>query len=226
MAALLLAPAASAETTTIGAAASGSLGSGAANFTVIQRATDPASPSFAVPQVPAGDGPWSVTSWGALGGGGDGSASLEIWRPTGTPGELQLISIGPQQVFPTGVLTTHLVNIPVHPGDHLGILSGPGTGFSPYYGSNPVGDEAIWPNGPTTPAVGQTIGAPSSNFYPNGGTSTDRANVQATLTSAPIVAAPAPTPTTPTKKKCKKKKKKHKRSAESAKKKCKKHKRK
>jgi hypothetical protein len=182
--------------------------------------TDPASPSFAVPQVPAGGGPWSVTSWGALGGAGNGSASLEIWRPTGTPMELQLIAIGPQQDFPTGVLTTHSVNIPVQPGDHLGVLSGSDSNFSPSYSSGKVGDEAIWPNGPTTPAVGQTIGAPSSNFYPNGGASDARANVQATVTSTPAGAAT----TTPTKKKCKKKK--HKRSAESAKKKCKKHKKK
>jgi hypothetical protein len=227
MAAFWLVPAASAETATIGAAATGSLGGGAANFTVVQRATDPASPSFAVPQVPAADGPWSVTSWGALGGAGNGSASLEIWRPTGTAGELRLIAIGPQQDFPAGALTTHSVSISVQPGDHLGILSGSGTGFSPSYLGNPPGDEAIWPNSPTAPAVGQTIGAPGSDFYPNGGASDARANVQATLTSTPAAAAaPTPTPTTPTtKKKCKKKK--HKRSAASAKKKkCKKHKKK
>ena len=122
--------------------------------------SDPASPSFVVPPVPAGGGPWSVTSWGALGGAGHGSAALEIWRPTGTPGQLRLIAIGPQQDFPTGVLTTHSVNIPVQPGDHLGILSGSDTDFSPSYSSGKVGDEAIWPNGPTVPAVGQTIGAP------------------------------------------------------------------
>ncbi len=218
--ALGLAPAASADTATIGAAASpGSIFGGAANFAVIQRMTDPASPSFAVPQVPAGGGAWSVTSWGALGGAGNGSASLEIWRPTGTPGELQLIAIGPQQDFPTAALTTHSVNIPVQPGDHLGVLSGSGTGFSPSYGNNPPGDEAIWPNMTPGPVVGQTIGAPSSNFYPNGGASDARANVQATVTSTPAVAAGGTTT------KCKKKK--HKRSAASAKKKkCKKHKKK
>jgi hypothetical protein len=224
IAVLGLAQAASADTASIGAAASpGTLFGGVSNFAVIQRASDPASPSFAVPQVPAGGGPWSVTSWGALGGAGDGSASLEIWRPTGTPGELRLIAIGPPQDFPTGVLTTHSVSIPVQAGDHLGVLSGPDSNFSPSYGGAKVGDEAIWPNGPTTPAVGQTIGAPSSDFYPNGGTSGDRANVQATVTSTPATAA-APTTTAGTAKKCKKK---HKRSASSAKKKkCKKHKKK
>ena len=228
IAALGLVPAASADTAAVGAAATSGLFAGAANFTVIQRASDPASPSFAVPQVPAGGGPWSVTSWGALGGAGNGSAALEIWRPTGTPGELRLIAIGPQQDFPMGDLTTHSVSIPVQPGDHLGVLSGSGTGFSPSYGGAKVGDEAIWPNGSTIPAVGQTIGAPSSDFFPNGGTSGDRANVQATVTSSPADAATTTTTTTtPTKKKCKKKKQKHKRSASSAKKKkCKKHKKK
>jgi hypothetical protein len=225
MAALWVAPATSADTTTIGAAAPspGVLFAGASNFAVIQETTDPASPSYTVPQVPAGGGPWSVTSWAALGGAGDGSAALEIWRPTSTPRELRLIAIGPQQPFPTGVLTSHSVSIPVLPGDHLGVLSGPDSDFAPSYSSGLTGDEAIWPIGPTTPAVGQTIGGPSSDFSPNGGALLARANVQATLTSTPAVAAPSPT--TPTnKKKCKKKK--HKRSAALAKKKCKKHKKK
>ena len=146
IAALAVAPAASADTATIGAAATpGTLFGGAPNFTVIQRMSDPASPSYAVPQVPAGGGSWSVTSWGALGGTGDGSASLEIWRPTGTPNQFRLITIGPQQPFPTGVLTTHSVNVPVMPGDRLGVLSGPDSDFGPSYCCAPPGDEAIWP---------------------------------------------------------------------------------
>ena len=217
--ALWVAPAASAETTTIGAAATpGSLFGGAANFTALQQTTDAASPSFVVPPVPAGGGPWSVTSWAALGGTGEGSASLEIWRPTGTSGEFRLIAIGPQQPFPTGVVTSQPVSIPVLPGDDLGILTGPDTDFSPTYSSGKVGDAAIWAN-TGTPAVGQTMGGPSSDFTPHGGVADARVNVQATLTSTPAVAVP------PAKTKCKKKKK-HKRAAESKKKKCKKHKKK
>jgi hypothetical protein len=218
IAALGVAPAASAETTTIGAAATpGSIFGGAANFTALQQTTDATSPSFAVPPVPAGGGPWSVTSWAALGGTGDGSASLEIWRPTGTSGEFRLIAIGPQQPFPTGVVTSHPVSIPVLPGDDLGILSGPDTDFSPTYSSGKVGDAAIWSNS-GTPAVGQTMGGPSSDFTPHGGAADARVNVQATLSSTPATA-------TLIKTKCKKKKK-HKRAAESKKKKCKKHKKK
>jgi hypothetical protein len=225
-AALWMAPAAPAETATIGAAASpGSIFGGAPNFAVIQTTTDPASPGYVVPPVPTGTGPWSATSWGALGGAGDGSASLEIWRPTGTSGEFQLIAIGPQQPFPTGVLTTHPVNIPVLPGDHLGVVSGSDSDFSPSYSSGKVGDVAIWPNGTTNPAVGQTVGTPSSDIPTHGGSADARANVEATLTATPTAATPTNTNTnTTTKTKCKKKK--HKRSAESAKKKCKKHKKK
>jgi hypothetical protein len=165
-----------------------------------------------VPQVPDGAGPWSVTSWGALGGAGDGSASLEIWRPTSTSGEFRLITIGPQEAFPAGVVTSHSVNIPVLPGDHLGLLTGPNGDFRPQYTSGLTGDVWIGPH--PSPAVGQTAGAPSSDFYPDYSGTDVRVNVEATLTSTPAPAAPV-------KKKCKKK---HKRSAQSAKKKCKKHK--
>jgi hypothetical protein len=225
--ALWLAPSASADTATIGAAApsTGALFGGAPDFAVIQKTADPTSPSFIVPPVPIGAGPWSVTSWGALGGFGDGSASLEIWRPTSTAGEFQLIVIGPRQPFPTAVLTNHPVNVPVLPGDHLGVLSGPGSGFSPSYSSGLIGDEAIWPNGtPPSPVVGQTVGASSSDFPTHGGALDARANVAAVLSSAPAGSTAAPTTTAAaTAKKCKKKK--HKRSAQSSKKKkCKKHK--
>src|SRR3954454_2621604 len=72
--ALWLVPSASADTATIGAAAPSTdvLFGGAQDFTALQQTTDPVSPSFVVPPVPAGGGPWSVTSWSALGGTGDG----------------------------------------------------------------------------------------------------------------------------------------------------------
>jgi hypothetical protein len=223
VAALWLTSAAAAETTTLGAATPpGPVGAGVADFAVIQVATDPATPSYVVPPVPAGGGPWSVTSWGARGGNGDGSAAIEIWRPTGTAGEFRLVAIGPQQPFPTGVVTTHSVNIPVLPGDHLGVVSGTDSDFRSNYVSGLSGDVAIWSLPPNNPALGQTMGADSSDISPHGGGTQNRANVQATLTSTPAVATPPPNANT--KKKCKKKKK-HKRSAESAKKKkCKKRK--
>jgi hypothetical protein len=214
--ALWLVPSAAADTATIGAPAPSAdvLGGTCTEpCAFFQAATDAVSPSYVVPTLPAGGGPWSVTSWSALGGSGDSSASLEIWRPTSTAGEFRLIAIGPEQPFPTNVVTSHPVSIPVLPGDHLGVLAGSDADFSPQYGTPNVGDVWIGPH--PSPAVGQTTGAPSSDFYPTYGGTNVRINVAAVVTSAPAAATPVP------KKKCNKKK--HKRSAQSAKKKkCKK----
>jgi hypothetical protein len=158
-----------------------------------------------------------------LGGPGDGSASLEVWRPTSTSGEFQLIVIGPEQAFPTNVVTSHAISIPVLPGDMLGIRSGGDTDFIPTYDSTSSNDVTFLAIG--DPVVGQTMGAGTSNFSATTAM-TRRINEAVTLTSTdaagPAPVTPAPTLTTPKKKKCKKKKK---RSAESAKKKnCKKRK--
>jgi hypothetical protein len=213
--ALWLVPSASADTATIGAAAPppGTFTSGCTELCAFAQWTgDQTSPSYVVP--PAGGAPWSITSWSALGGPADGSASVEIWRPTGTENEFRLIAIGPEQTFPANVVTSHPVSIPVLPGDHLGLLAGYDTNFRPIYLAQPPGDSWFSPHG--NPAVGQTVGSPSSDFPVPSSGADGRVNAQATLTSAPAAAAPVP------KKKCKKKK--HKRSAKSAKKKCKKHK--
>src|SRR4051794_73015 len=105
IAALSVAPAATAATATIGSVAPSS-GTGCASCVYMQWTGDVSSPSYVVPPVPAGGGPWSVTSWSAMGGPGDGSASLEIWRPTGNQDEFRLIAIGPEQPFPNGVVTS------------------------------------------------------------------------------------------------------------------------
>jgi len=128
--------------------------------------------------------------------------------------------IAPEQGFPTGVMTSHSVSVPVLPGDHLGVRTGPDSNFSPTYGTSYAGDVWFGPQGSPSPVVGQTTGASSSDFPPPVFTSANfRVNAGATLTST---SAAAPTPTT--EKKCKKKK--HRRSAQSAKKNCKKHKKK
>jgi hypothetical protein len=217
IAALWVAPAASAETATVGAAASdsGLFFGGCSSPCAFMQETDTGSPSYVIPPVPAGGGPWSVTSWSALGGPGDGSASLEIWRPTGAPNEFRLTAIGPEQAFPANVPTSHSVSIPVLPGDHLGVLAGD-SDFRSIYSSPNAGDAWLSPH--ELPAVGETAGGSSSDHNPVSRGANGRVNVQATLSSTPAAAAP-------TKTRCKKKKK-HKRAAESKKKKCKKHKKK
>jgi hypothetical protein len=218
IAALWVAPAASASTATIGAAAlpSDTLFAGCSSpCDYMQETTAAGSPSYVVPPVPAGQPPWSITSWSALGGAGDGSAALDVWRPTGSPDEFRLISVGDQLPFPTNVLTSHAVSIPVLPGDHLGVRAGDSDFQSVYQTSN-IGDAWLSPH--ELAAVGETAGGSSSDHTPSR-SADERVNVQATLTSTPAAAAPT------TNSKCKKKK--HKRSASSAKKKkCKKHKKK
>jgi len=206
--ALLLPSAAAADTATIGSASPTNFppDSGCGGCHTLQFGTDPSSPSYVVPAAPPG-GPWSITSWSARGGTDDGTASLEVWRPTGTPNEFSLAAIGPEQPFPPNTVTSHEVSIPVLPGDHLGVLSLVGE-FSTSYDSPPGADVSFSVLG--NPGVGQTTGAPTSQF---GHFADDhlRINAAATLT-APSV------PAKHTGKKCKKRKK-HKRSAESAKKK-------
>jgi len=219
MAALSLAPAASADTATIGAAAPDSglfFGGCGSPCAYMQETTDGASPSYVVPPVPAGGGSWGVTSWSARGGPGDSSASLEIWRPTGAPNEFRLMAIGPDQTFPMGAVTSHPVSIPVLPGDHLGVQASD-SDFRPIYSSPPAGN--AWMSPHELPAVGETAGGSTSDHNPVGRGADGSVNVQAVVTSASATSTPTQPPI---KKKCKKKKKKHKSSAQSAKKKCKK----
>src|SRR4051794_39334339 len=109
--ALSLAPAASADTATIGAAAPdpGLFTNGCTEPCVYgQWTSDPSSPSYVIPSVPAGGGSWSVTSWSALGAPDSASsASVAIWRPTGTPNEFRLVAVGPEQPFPANVVTSN-----------------------------------------------------------------------------------------------------------------------
>ena len=210
--ALWLAPPASADTITIGAPAPSPTSSGSCNScAVMQFASNTGSPSYVVPPAPAGSS-WTITSWTSRGGQADASAAIEVWRATANADEFRLIAIGPEQQFPTDTLVSHVVSIPVLPGDRLGVNSGT-TNYDPDYGGV-LGDSTYLSIG--TPAEGQTMGGAGSDFmvilYGN-----QRLNVAATLTST----NPAGTTPVPVKKKCKKHKK---RAAESKKKKCKKHK--
>jgi hypothetical protein len=201
--------AASAKTTTIGSASPSNFipGSGCGECHALQFTTAAGTPSYVVPPAPAG-GPWTITSWSARGGTSSGTGAVEVWRPTATANEFRLIAIGPVETFAANTIVSHPVSIPVQAGDRLGILSMTGE-FSPTYDSASTADVTYGAVG--NPMVGQTTGAPTSNF-PVFIQTQNRINAEATLR------APDPPPVT---KKCKKKHKK--RSAESAKKKkCKK----
>jgi hypothetical protein len=212
---LWLAPAASADTVTIGAPSPSPTSTGTCNScAVMQFASAAGSPSYVVPPAPAG-GSWTITSWTSRGGLGDTSAAIEVWRATPNPDQFRLITIGPEQQFLTDTLAAHVVNIPVLPGDRLGVDSGT-TNYDPDYGGV-LGDTTYLSIG--TPAEGQTMGPPGppSTDFDVIGYSAQRTNVAATLTST----SPAGTTPAPAKKKCKKHKRK--RAAESKKKCRKKH---
>lgn len=118
---MLLVPTASADMAMIGSVGpSVGPGTGCSGCHALQFATDPASPSYVVPAAPAG-GPWTLTPWSARGGFDDGSAAVEVWRPTGTTNEFRLIAIDPQQAFPADSVISYPVSIAVLPGDHLGV---------------------------------------------------------------------------------------------------------
>jgi hypothetical protein len=213
IAALCLPAAAAADTVEIGSASPTNFpsDSGCGGCHSLQVSTAPGAASYVVPAAPAGGG-WTLTSWSARGGVAIGTGSVEVWRPTATANQYRLIAIGPEDSFPANTVTTHAVSIPVLPGDHLGILTLTGE-FSPAYDTTSDADLELGVSG--NPAVGQTVGAPTSDFL---AFKEDRSRVNAGAT----LTAPS-TPATGTAKKCKKKK--HKRSAASAKKKkCKKRK--
>jgi hypothetical protein len=208
---VLFAPAAPGATVTLGQVAPSGAFSNCGACSDLQIGTDPASPSYAVPPLPAGGAPWTMVSWSARGvSSGPGTARALVWRPSGTAGEYRLVANTADGQFAADAIGTFTTSIPVQPGDVLGVRSG--TSFAPLYDSVHSADVEIGVLG--DPVIGDTTGAPGSTLPSESGSNL-LLNVSATL-SAPDPAV---------KRKCKKKK--HKRSAESAKKKkCKKHKKK
>ena len=180
----------------------------------VQFATDPASPTYVVPPVPAGGGPWTLTSWSFRGGNGveTATARVLVWRPTSTPDEVKLIDASGDAGVASGAVATLTASIPVLPGDLIGLRSGSNT--DPDYSSSFALDRVVGAVG--DPALGETTGAPTST-YSHIENNSDLLNVSATLTATD---PPASSPEPASRKKCKKKKK----SAAVAKKKCKKHK--
>jgi hypothetical protein len=207
---VLFAPAAPGATVTLGQVAPPGAFFDCTECSDLQGSTDPASPGYAVPPLPASGAPWTMVSWSARGSSGPGSARALVWRPTGTIGEYRLVANTADGQFAAGAIGTFTTSIPVQPGDVLGVRSS--TSFAPLYDSVHSADVEIGAVG--DPVIGDTTGGPGSTLPFQSGSNL-LLNVSATL-SAPDPAV---------KRKCKKKK--HKRSAESAKKKkCKKHKKK
>jgi hypothetical protein len=220
---LWLAPSAWATTATIGQAAPAPSNNTCDQCSQFQLGTAPGTPSYVVPPTPASGNPWTLTSWSARGGAAGGSLQLHLWRPTTTAGEFRLVAASDSATLPAGEISSVAANIPVQPGDVLGLRTGSDGVPANYDAASSDSTFGVFGD----PAVGQTAGAPTSDLMGATGTGL-RLNIAASLSSPdPVAVAPktvAPETVAP-KKKCKKHKKKHKRSAQTAKKKkCKKRK--
>jgi hypothetical protein len=137
------------------------------------------APSYEVPA-----GTWSLTSWSAQGGLKGGSVKLRIFRPTATPGQFRLVAESPLETVAAATIVTFPVQIPVEPGDRLGLQTGPGIGGINDYPSTysaPLGDRQYGVIG--GPSVGQTVG--TGGEYEVGNDNGHLLNIAATLTSPP-----------------------------------------
>jgi hypothetical protein len=206
----------SADTLDIGQVATPGYTGGCMSCTALQQTTG-TGPSGTVPP-----GTWAVTSWSIRSGTTmDGFDQLEIWRPDGT--NFRLVAQSDFEsvvhVATTGAVRTFPADIPVQPGDVLGLRTGDMPGDVAYdWGPADLG--AIdWEVFPGDPSVGQTVG-PTGDITTYSAISESRVNVAATLTGSAPTVPPTQPPVQP-KKKCKKHKK-HKKRAVSSKKKCKK----
>jgi hypothetical protein len=151
---LFLVPSASAASVQLGQLAPANTDGGCDACTNLQVETVSPAPSY---EVPGGD--WSLTSWSAQGGLKGGSVKLRIFRPTAIPGQFRLVAETPLETIAPATIATFPAEIPVEPGDRLGLETGPGTGGPNYYPSTysaPLGNRQDGVVG--APKVGQTVG--------------------------------------------------------------------
>jgi hypothetical protein len=174
---LLLASGASAATVQIGQLAPSSTDGGCIDCTNLQVETVSPAPSY---EVPAGS--WTLTSWSAQGGLKGGSVKLRIFRPTAIPGQFRLVAESPLETIAAATIAIFPAEIPVEPGDRLGLQTGPGIGGINDYPSTysaPLGNRQDGVVG--VPTVGQTVG--TGGEFEVGNSGGHLLNIAATLTS-------------------------------------------
>jgi hypothetical protein len=176
---LCLAAGASAATVQLGQLAPATTDGGCDDCTNLQVETASPAPSYEVPS-----GSWSLTSWSAQGGLKGGSVRLRIFRPTAIPGQFRLIAETPLETIAAATIATFPAEIPVEPGDRLGLETGPGMGGANNYPSTysaPLGNRQYGAVG--EPKVGQTVG--TGGEFEVGNANGHLLNIAATLTSPP-----------------------------------------
>jgi hypothetical protein len=176
---LLFAAGALAATVQLGQLAPPSTDGGCIDCTNLQVEAVSPAPSY---EVPAGS--WTLTSWSAQGGLKGGSVKLRIFRPTATPGQFRLVAESPLETIAAAMIATFPAEIPVEPGDRLGLQTGPGIGGINDYPSTysaPLGNRQYGVIG--GPQVGQTVG--TGGEFEVGNDNGHLLNIAATLTSPP-----------------------------------------
>jgi hypothetical protein len=191
--ALIVAPAAQAETIEIGELAGPSATGGCSSCTSFQLETAPGTPGYAVPP-----GQWTLTEWSGQGGKTGGEVRLDVFRPGPEAGQYRLIGASPYEKVPPATVMAFQVSIPVEGGDLIGITTG-AAGYPVSENSLDLDDVAVGVVG--TPDLGEAAGPGTG--YPTTTFAGRRRNIAATLTrpDVPVVAdsaAPSPSPSTST----------------------------
>lgn len=171
--ALIVAPTAGAETTTLGSLAPATEEGGCTECTTFQPQASPDNLGYTVPP-----GRWTISSWSGQGGKFGGSARLDVFRPASQPGQYLLLAQSPLEAFPAGTVATFPAAIQVEGGDVLGLVSGPDGGYPIIYANPDPADVVTGVIG--APQVGQTVGPGTAEATFN--TPYYRLNVAAELT--------------------------------------------
>ena len=172
---LLAAAQASATTVQLGQLATAKVSSGGcSNCNYFQVAVPSVDRSYTVPP-----GSWTLTSWSAWGAADGGGVRLRVYRPTGVKSEqFKLIAESAEENAVAEKVTTYPVQIPVAPGDLIGVESGSDGKYVDLDPAATAGDELELVQGVV--ALGAIVGPAD---VPKTFRGPGRVNIAATLTS-------------------------------------------
>lgn len=172
---LLAAAQASATTVQLGQLATAKVSSGGCSHcNYFQVAVPSGGRSYTVPP-----GSWTLTSWSAWGAADGGGVRLRIYRPTGVkPEQFKLVAESAEEKAVAEKVTNYPVQIPVAPGDLIGVESGSDGKYVDLDPAATAGDELELVQGVV--ALGAIVGPtdiPKTFRQPG------RVNIAATLTA-------------------------------------------
>lgn len=181
--ALAVAPAAQAETITIGELAAPGTSGGCSYCTSFQLETAPGTPGYVVPP-----GHWTLSSWSGQGGSTGGEVRLDVFRPGPEPGQFTLLAHSAYENVPKATVMVFPVSIPVEGGDLIGMTTGAAGEYPITTSTLDLNDVSMGVTG--TPADGEISGP--GGAYPTSTFAGRRRNIAATLNRPDPVVPPAP----------------------------------